>query len=75
MKKIGGILLLILGCILLILSALHAFNILSSLLSSSVDSSSYSIGHLFGSILGLLLFSILGYKAIIKGKTLAKATS
>ena len=75
MKKVGGILLLILGCLLLILSAFHAFNILSSLLSSGGGNSSYAIGHLFGSVLGLLLFIVLGYKAIIKGKALVKATN
>jgi len=71
MKKAGGILLLILGIFLLMGSAINAFNMLSTFSISNLNSS-YDIGFLVGSVLGLLIFIVLGYKSISKGRKLIK---
>ena len=71
MKKAGGILLLILGIFLLMGSAINAFNMLSTFSIYNLNSS-YDIGFLVGSVLGLLIFSVLGCKSISKGRKLIK---
>ena len=73
MKKVGGILLIVLSVILLVLAVLKLISMASLLLSDDLSISSYLIGNLVGALLGTILFSALAYKAFKKGRALTKS--
>ena len=68
MKKIGGVLLVILGIALILIAILRAVN--TVLIFFSAETSAYGIGFLVGTIFVVVLFTLLGIKSFKKGRQL-----
>lgn len=68
MRKVGGVLLIALGVILLVVAALRAISVL--LMFFGGESTAYGIGFIAGTAVVVVLFAALGLKAMKKGKSL-----
>ena len=71
MKKLGGVMLIILGAVLILYGILHITDVLMGFLSTE---DSYSMPHIAGRFLITVLVIALGSKAITKGRRLFSIT-
>jgi len=72
MRKLSGIILIIVGVILIALAALRAFSVLTIFLNA--EASAYGGGYFAGTVVMLILFSFLGIKAFKKGRGMFKSS-
>lgn len=71
MRKLGGIILIIVGVILIALAALRAFSVLTIFLNE--EASAYGGGFFAGTVVMLILLSFLGFKSFKKGRRMLQS--
>ena len=68
MKKLGGVLLIIIGVVLILLAVLRIVSVLFVTLESEMTA--YSVGTLVGLAVIVILLLVFGLKSIKKGKSM-----
>ena len=71
MRKIGGVLLIVIGVILILFASLRAVGIFIIFLGG--EQTAYGFGFITGTVVFVILFIALGIKTIKKGRTLFAA--
>jgi len=70
MRKLGGVIVLVIGVILIGLAVLRGLDTLGVLLSTEI--STYGTGYMVGSLVAVVLLSYFGVKLVKKGRNLMR---